>query len=359
MYRVIDIGMLPGAKETLPRDFNDDGVLVGYSGGRSFLWRPVTGMRKFPPLIEDGSFVPRAIDSHGGAAGFLFYDDRNRPDKPLLIDKEDGSRTFFLEGTWAEPQLYWIETVTASGAILGMSTPLDYGYPLTWVWSPQQGLVPLPDSGDFPAYGMNDHGQLVGTWQIYADERCYADRAFVLDVATGTYTALDGGPADIHAYHCGWYSSAFAINNVGQVAGSSNLRAYGEESRAFVWSASQGRRPLTGDDDRDKHDSKAVDINDAGQVVGIFRRTHSAKEAYFYWDAESGMLDLETLLDPSDPLSADVILQGSGVGPYGWRPHINNKGWIVVTGKRKSLPRDPKGPLPGSDPNRTFVLIPM
>ncbi len=93
-------------------------------------------------------------------------------------------------------------------------------------------------------------------------------------------------------------------------------------------------------------------INEAGQVVGTFEYSGAPKRIYFYWDADSGVLDLQTLLDAEDPLAAEVILQ---VRDLSVEPQINNRGQIIVSGKLRSDPLT----WGFRDPTRTFLLTPV
>lgn len=109
-----------------------------------------------------------------------------------------------------------------------------------------------------------------------------------------------------------------ALNNRGQVVGIARHQGHQE---AFVWDAQAGARPLG---TLDCGISTAVDINDAGQVIG----TSCTAATNFYYDDESGMVPLESLMDPDDPLRAKygqiTVLK------------INAKGQIAATAPRST-----------------------
>jgi hypothetical protein len=141
------------------------------------------------------------------------------------------------------------------------------------------------------------------------------------------------------------------LNNKGQVVGYSNLGSWFEsDAYGFIWSRGTGFVQLTAKDPRIVN-IQPLDINDKGQVVGIFRYSDGNQwppYPYFYWDAQTGVVDLQTLLDPQDPISSDAVLW-----LYNWSTaRINNKGTIMVTGKLRSAPPPRTNPA-----NRTFVLL--
>jgi probable HAF family extracellular repeat protein len=347
IFRAADIGFLPGASQTIHRDFNDDGTVVGLSGDESFIWDETRGLRVLPRPTPDAKFSVRAINDIGDMAGNLFYGG-SRPDKPIFIRSSDDF-SLFLDGTWADyPNTQYIAQVTDSGKILGQSFYVaGSASSRSWIWSKETGLINLPgDTGlDFYAYRMNDHDQVVG-------ERpnpigCPGSRAFLYNVLTRTALMLDRGPRNPYRPWCGWNSSANAINNAGQVVGYSNTAIGPDEVpvRAFIWTAADGPQPLSGNDDPRKRNTKAEDINEAGQVVGTFEYQGASKEMFFYWDKDNGVINLQEMLDPNDPLTADVILQSNG-----YRPQINNHGQIVISGRLRG---DSKSA------GRTFVLTPL
>lgn len=147
-------------------------------------------------------------------------------------------------------------------------------------------------SGYSLAYGINDHGQVVGNsdWHAFLWE--------------------DGAMTDLGTLG-GLHSEARAINDSGQIVGSAYTAD--EKRRAFIWQDGE----MTSIGVLSGHlASHANDINDAGQVVGW----SSSQDAWtgvraFIWD-EGKMTDL-----------------GSLGGDYTEAYAVNDDGWVVGESK--------------------------
>jgi probable HAF family extracellular repeat protein len=124
------------------------------------------------------------------------------------------------------------------------------------------------------AYAINDHGQVAGVSRLADGD----EHLFIWDRANGM---RDLGPAD-------FFPSA--INNKGQILAS--LRDPDGHRRAFLWDPNKGRTtlPTLGGDT-----VEAGELNNLGQVVGN-AETPSGVQHAFIWDAAHGICDLT----PSD-----------------------------------------------------------
>jgi hypothetical protein len=151
---------------------------------------------------------------------------------------------------------------------------------------------------------------------------------------------------------CTIRNAAKAINDAGQVVGYGNLPQDKEVVLPFIWTAADGIQPLSGLNDPRMTELIPNSINEAGQVVGSWVLDDlPPRYYYFYWDKDSGAVDLQSLLDPTDPLTSKITLYASG--HYSVNNNtlkINNRGEILVTGYYTA-----QSP---SSPNRAFVLVP-
>ncbi|UEC01666.1 PEP-CTERM sorting domain-containing protein [Burkholderia vietnamiensis] len=112
-------------------------------------------------------------------------------------------------------------------------------------------------------------------------------------------------------------SAAEAVNDWGLAAGFADLASGDTQATIFnlATGTAQGLGTLGG------QMSYAYGINNLGQVVGL-AETATGAEHYFLWDAQHGMQDLQSLIDPSSGW------QISGVSD------INNVGQIMATACR-------------------------
>ncbi len=142
------------------------------------------------------------------------------------------------------------------------------------------------------AYGINNSGQVVGQ-SIVPSIDVFRSNAF----RTAPNSAI--APATDNLGTLGGNSStAYDINDSGQVVGESNKTIYGPNSRAFLWNSTSGMQDLG---TLGGLSSVAYGINNPGQVVGSSETSISNSEQVvgefraFLWDSTSGMQDLGTL----------------------------------------------------------------
>jgi hypothetical protein len=336
LYRATDVGSVNVNSKTDLRDINDRAEGVGFSGPEAVAWTPEKGLFAYrQPPEEQGSFAVFVLNNRHESAGNANVDDKL--EAVMVAPQRDP--VFFLRGTWAEEQYgaggHWppIRDINDRGDVLGASDQS------AWLWSASAGLRAIDDGGGTEWYlvnRVNDLGQVAGSRVVQSDARsCYGSRAFVYDDATRHFTPVDGGPQDIHEDVCARYSEATAINDLGQAVGYSNevFSGDGEANYPFIWSKETGIRRIP-NHDPGRRDFVPADINDRGQVVGTFEWA-PWKRRFFYWDAKTGIVDLQDLLDPSDPLSAQIGLRADT-----YDIKINDRGVISIPAQLVGAPHD-------------------
>jgi probable HAF family extracellular repeat protein len=171
-----------------------------------------------------------------------------------------------------------------TGAEFGLTTIGDFK---PYRWTPGSGVELLVGCCDTEwGADLNDAGVVVGTTQ---QSLVIGARGFVATLTSmDTLPILSGANADLNA-------SAVAINNAGQIVGSSPSGDFTSARRAVLWSASRAIHDLG---TLGGTNSSAIDINATGQVIGWSQIAGDATTHYFLWSAATGMQDLETLLGP-------------------------------------------------------------
>ena len=190
--------------------------------------------------------------------------------------------------------------INQAGEVVGMSrTPGDVA-PHAFLWSSGHGMRDLGTLGgtESVATGINDKGAVVG----YSDVAGNANQhAFIWTRAEGMQDlgTLAGGRFN---------SRASDINNAGQVVGASAVAEY--VSRPFLWTAGEGMRDLGSFGGTF---SGATAINEAGEIVGYSNRPTDVVHA-FLWTPAAGMRDLGTLSGVSHSEAHDINEAGQVFG---------------------------------------------
>jgi probable HAF family extracellular repeat protein len=198
-------------------------------------------------------------------------------------------------------------------------------------------LGTLPGGSYSTAYGINDSGQVVGISSGFTSPY----HAFLWEATNGMQD-LGTLPGD----HFSW---ALGINDSGQVVGFS-YRSLGNGiiGHTFLWDATNGMQDLGTLPGGTSSYGKG--INHSGQVVGISAIAGNQSSHAFLWDAVNGMQDLGTLPGESESEasgindSGQVVGDSTGLGALG-RAFL----WDATNGMQDlgTLPGDPFGEARG------------
>ena len=226
-----------------------------------------------------------------------------------------GEVSGFAENSTRDPECPSGVTVSGTGPQV-----LDYE-PV--IWGPGQGQVRqlhlLPGDTVGMAFWINDNGQAVG-----ASGRC--GNTVLPPVAYGPHAVLwekDGSVTDLGNLGGAVVNMALAINNQGQVVGTSSLSADSMPNlgtHAFLWTKGTGMRDLgtlPGD-----AGSVGMGLDESGNVAGASFDKDGNPRAFFWQNGV--MSDLSTLIPATSPLSP-IFAEG-----------INSSGEIVGFGAVKS-----------------------
>ena len=235
----------PGCCSALT-DVNSSGIASGWStttGPRSMTWNSSNGTRT-DLNIDPHRSVASGINALGSAVGYYYDVSPNR----AFYKPASGAYMNLPLGAGATGATAF--DINASEAIVG-----DAYYSGLWraaLWatpgSPPQNLGTLGGPGS-RAWQINDDGDVVG-WSLTSSG---VKHAFLWTQSTGMVD-LSTWPNS-----CAGDSEAFAINNLGVIAGRCNYMP-------VLWTATEGMRYLP------LHSlssgGEATDINDNNQVVG-------------------------------------------------------------------------------------------
>jgi probable HAF family extracellular repeat protein len=278
-------------------------VVVQPTSGNSFVWSPGGNQLSLTPLTAGYPTTPYGINNQGLVVG--------------LSSNGQG----FAAALWTNGVPLDLGNlggpacagagINASAEVAGYCFLLD-GRIEAFLWSKatgMQGIASLQGGGGSVAQAINRFGQVVG----YAPDLGHIPSyAFIWSKTTGKAKNLGKLPGYDSSY-------AFAINDLGQVAGQSACLNCSLSGHATLWSKTKGSMLDLGVPPG-ASDSFASGINNVGQVVGSSAPQGANPGHAFVWSQSTGMLDLNNLI----PANSGWLLQQATA--------INDQGQIVGYG---------------------------
>jgi probable HAF family extracellular repeat protein len=243
------------------------------------------------PLPDEDIFTVQAvaINDAGDTLGFGIARGDDGHDLNLdMIWKSDGSfvrlavDTQSGKGTDAE-----VRDINNHGVVVGMVWGQRNAMPAVWTKTGMLLPVSVAPLGS-QAVAVNDSGMVAGGGyggtRIYKHAFSWTPGSGVLDLGD-----LAGGSGS---------SGASGMNNSGQIVGYSTVsNPTPENLRAVLWDADGTMHDLgVLPDDGGHQGYQAYRINNLGEVLG------NGDGRNWLWTAGAGMLSIDSMIDPNDPL---------------------------------------------------------
>lgn len=344
LYKTTSLGTL-GGDYSVDFAVNEHGQHTGQSRAsngqiHAFRWTKSGGMQDLGTLGGDFS-SGQAINDSGDVIG----------------DSHTGDNTFTHPFRWtATSGMQDLGSVLGgdsfaillnnSGQVAGGSCSPDRSVCHAFLWSSDTGTVDLGTLGGInsSASALNDLGQVVGT----ADLSNGSHHAFVWSSSSGMH--------DLGALDTDSNSTAFAINNSGQVVGQSE----GARLRAFRWTNANGMVFLG---DLGGNFSSASLIDDTGRVAGESTLPGNDQIAHsFLWTQSGGIQDLG--VPGTKPVSTFPLLMYKSGQIMNFLSTTKLFLWTPPTGK-KTIPAmeffgfNQPGQITGGKNNLAVVMTPV
>ena len=302
-----DLGTLGGI-DSDARAINNNGVVVGWSrlaNGEfhAFVWTSAQGMSDLGTLGGDYSFATGINDSNIVVG--LSGTAGNASARGFVWSETSGMTAL---GTLGGDNSY-AEDISNNGVVVGGSTLFPASSEIhAFMWTESGGMVDLgslTEPGGSHAFGVNDSGAVVGA----SSGPDGGELAFLWTETEGMVSLGTLG---------GTFSRALEINNAGVVVGLSTLPG-DSTAHPFMWTSESGMVDLLPSAIGLGHE--AYSVNGNGVIVGILPDANG-----FTWTAADGLVDAGTGMQFQDVNDQFVIVGGADFGD-GWRAAL----WAVST----------------------------
>ncbi len=321
---ITPLGALPGGNTSNARDINEKGEIAGTSNATGWQNKAVKWTAK--GNIIDLGFLPgtnvslaNGINNRGDVVGYCGYavplgtSFLTLPYRAVMwTAKGDIVNLGTLPGTNGSVATAINDNrdvVGYAGLYRTMTTP-SYTYTTfviyhAFLWTAKDGMKDigtLPGGNMSSAFDINNNGQIVG----------YSNGTNALPQHAVMWTRK-GAITDIGTLQGGNTSIARGINENGQVVGSSNWGSTISQ-QAFLWTAKHGMKPLGWFPGGNM--SYATAINNNGQIVGYGNQygISGVINHAFLWTAKEGFKDLGTLPGQNASMANGINDNGQIVG---------------------------------------------
>jgi len=276
-YVVTDLGTL-GGLSAQAYDINQSGAIVGYattagSQGHAFLWRD--GQMTDLLTLGGSQSDAMAVNDYGQVVGRSRI---NASSSTHAVLWDNGAKIDLTPGA---------EQAVANGINNHRQVVGTRNHSVAFLW--QNGIatdLPHLGGGGGFASDINDAGQAVGSsYTTHVTDLGPMPHAVLWQNGTATDLGILPGAED---------SGAAAINNLGQIVGSSGRtdpESYQVTSQSFIYANGMMTAlpvPST--------ESGAADINDDGVVVGTMRAAGGASRHHAYIYADGVVTNLNSLI---------------------------------------------------------------